>query len=175
MNNPSRTVMIAKSSVLAKTFYRYRARMFRDHGTWPAEYPSGYLYRSVRLFPRSRTPALPGTPTPRSIIRPRRPRLFNSCGARAHSREHLPGRGKLRPFGRMQRRQAQRREEGCNGSGPRGLTLRIIFRNPQAERLERHVRPAAGSASPVARCVGHRECGPAAKRRGHCQRRRGDR
>ena len=32
MNNLSRTAMIAKSFVLAKTFYRYSVLILRDHG-----------------------------------------------------------------------------------------------------------------------------------------------
>ena len=39
--------MIAKSFVLANDFYRYSAKMFRDHETRPARYPLGYLYMDV--------------------------------------------------------------------------------------------------------------------------------
>jgi hypothetical protein len=47
MHNPSRTGTIAKTLFLAETFYRYRVLIFRDHGTWPTEYPSGYLHLSI--------------------------------------------------------------------------------------------------------------------------------
>jgi len=39
--------MIAKAFVLAKDFYRYSTRMFRDHGIPAGGYPAGYLHAKV--------------------------------------------------------------------------------------------------------------------------------
>jgi hypothetical protein len=41
--------MIAKNLFLAENFYRYGVRFFRDHESWPAEYPGGYLHKDARL------------------------------------------------------------------------------------------------------------------------------
>ena len=47
MHNLSRTAMIAKALFLAETFHRYEYEFFRDHESWPAEYPAGYPYEGV--------------------------------------------------------------------------------------------------------------------------------
>ena len=50
MNNLTRTALIAKTSFLAETLYRYGVRFFRDQESRPAGYPGGYLYEGARLF-----------------------------------------------------------------------------------------------------------------------------
>ncbi len=87
--------MIAKTFFLAKTFYRYSARIFRDHGIPAAGYPGGVSAARCE----ERFEALPAPPRPIRARRPatvinhppRRPRSFNSPSG--HPAERADGLG----------------------------------------------------------------------------------